>query len=176
MHARNVALLVQPRRQLALGDGMIGAVRHVLFARPDQLDRRAGELLGDHHRLADIIVEGAAPAEAAAEMQLVDVALLLRQAGGFAAAASAASPFCVGHQTSQLSASSAPSRSSAPWWRGSDRDSRRSPRIFSPIWRLRRQRVAILIADDRPPWRQALLEEFGDRGAGDLGIRRRRPI
>ncbi len=61
---------------------MILAVRHVLFARPDQLDRRARHLLGDQHGLADVI-GAAAPAEAAAQQHLVDVALRDRQAGGF---------------------------------------------------------------------------------------------
>jgi hypothetical protein len=48
-------------------------------------------------------VEGAAPAETAAQMELVHVALFDRQAGRLAAASSAASPFWVGHQTSQRS-------------------------------------------------------------------------
>ena len=60
---------------------MVLAVRHVLFARPDELDRRAGHLLGDQHGLADI-VGAAAPAEAAAQQHLVDVALVDRQPGG----------------------------------------------------------------------------------------------
>ena len=42
--------------QLALRDRVIAAVRHVLFARPDQLDRRARHLLGDQHGLANVIV------------------------------------------------------------------------------------------------------------------------
>ena len=93
-----------PARQLALRDRVVAAVRHVLLARPDQLDRRARHLLGDRHRLAHPVVHRAAPAEAAAEVQLVDLALApaagrpLRRS-----AASAASPFCVGVQTSQRS-------------------------------------------------------------------------
>ena len=55
--------------QLALRDRMVVPVQHVLLARPDQLDRRAGHLLGDQHRLAHVVVAGAAPAEAAAEME-----------------------------------------------------------------------------------------------------------
>jgi signal transduction histidine kinase len=61
---------------------MVEAVQHVLLARPDQLDRRAGDLTGDVDGLADIVLEVAATAEAAAEVQLVDVALLDRQLGG----------------------------------------------------------------------------------------------
>ena len=45
----------------------------------------------------------AAPAEAAAEVQLVDLALRRLEAGGFGRGGSAASPFCVGVQTSQRS-------------------------------------------------------------------------
>jgi hypothetical protein len=72
--------------------------------RPDQLDRRARHLLGDQHRLAHPVVHRAAAAEAAAQVDLVDLALRRRQAGASAVAASAASPFCVGVQTSQRSA------------------------------------------------------------------------
>ena len=68
------------------------------------LDRRARHLLGDQHRLPHV-VGAAAPAEAAAEHQLVDVAFGDRQPRRPRhAAASAASPFCVAHQTSHLSA------------------------------------------------------------------------
>src|SRR5260370_31654725 len=52
---------------------------HVLFARPDELDRRARHLLGDRHRLADII-DPAPAAEAAAAYGLVHIALADRQA------------------------------------------------------------------------------------------------
>ena len=65
--------------QLALRDRMIHAVLHVLFARPQQLDRRARHLLGDRDRLPDI-VGLAASAEAAAEHLLVHVAFVGRQA------------------------------------------------------------------------------------------------
>jgi hypothetical protein len=57
-------------------------MRHVLFARPHQLDRDSRHLLGDQHRLLHI-VGAAAPAEAAAEDDLVEVAFRSRQAGGF---------------------------------------------------------------------------------------------
>jgi hypothetical protein len=56
-------------------------VRHVVFARPQQLDRRARHLLGDRDRLPDIVGH-AATAEAAAEDLLVDLALFGGQAGG----------------------------------------------------------------------------------------------
>ena len=41
-----------------------------------------GHLLGDQDGLGHVVVEGAAPAEAAAEVDLVDLALVGRQAGG----------------------------------------------------------------------------------------------
>ena len=83
MQRGDVALRVEAGRQLALRDRVVAAVQHVLFARPDQLDRRAGHLLRDRHRLAHPVVHCAAPAEAAAQQQLVDLALRERQAGGF---------------------------------------------------------------------------------------------
>ena len=72
-----VLLVVEAGAHLALRDRVVAAVGHVLFARPEQLDRRAGHLLGDGDRLADIVVV-AAPAEAAAEIGLVDLALARR--------------------------------------------------------------------------------------------------
>ena len=78
----HVALRVEPGGQLALRDRVVAAVQHVLFARPDELDRRAGHLLGDGHDLAHPVVHRAAATEAAAQQQLVDVALGKRQAGG----------------------------------------------------------------------------------------------
>ena len=60
--AAPVRLLSASKRagQLALRDRMIAAVRHVLFARHRQLDRRARHLLGDQHRLPDIVGRGRA--------------------------------------------------------------------------------------------------------------------
>ena len=46
-----VVVLVERADHLALGDRVIEAVLHVLFAGPQQLDRRARHLLGDQHRL-----------------------------------------------------------------------------------------------------------------------------
>ena len=77
-----IALRIETTGQLGHRDRMVLTVRHVLFARPDELDRRARHLLGDQHGLADII-RTAAPAEATAQQQLVDVALGDRQARGF---------------------------------------------------------------------------------------------
>ncbi len=113
---------------LALRDRMIAAVRHVLFARPQQLDRRARHLLGDHHGLTDV-VGLAAPAEAAAEHQLVDVAFVGRQAGRLQHRGERR--FAVLRAAPDLAfvrPCRARSRSSAPWWRGSGRDSCRPPR------------------------------------------------
>ena len=80
MEAGDIALRVHARRELALRDRVVAAVRHVLFARPDELHRRAGHFLGDDHGLAHPVVDGAAATEAAAEQQLVHLALRERQA------------------------------------------------------------------------------------------------
>ena len=57
---------LQPHRRLRA----VTVVRHVLFARPHQLDRLA-DLLGDQDRLAHFVVIAAA-AEATAEEAVVD--------------------------------------------------------------------------------------------------------
>ena len=71
------------RRQLALRDRMIDAVLHVLLARPDQLDRRARHLPWRSRPPDAHNPRAAAPAEAAAEIVLVDFAFIERHAGGF---------------------------------------------------------------------------------------------
>ncbi|MEY9170422.1 hypothetical protein ABIF15_001654 [Bradyrhizobium elkanii] len=81
MQRDQIVVGIERAGQLALRDRVILAVLHVLFARPQQLDRRARHLLGDRHRLPHIVGH-AAPAEAAAKHQLVHVDLLRRQAGG----------------------------------------------------------------------------------------------
>ena len=63
-----------------------------------------GICLASSTALRDVVLEGAAPAEAAAQVQLVDLALGERQAGRLGAAASEASPFWVATHTSHLSA------------------------------------------------------------------------
>ena len=80
--AVTLPLRIEAGGQLALRDRVVAAVRHVFFARPDELDRRARHLLGDRDRLAHPIVYGAAAAEAAAQQQLVDLAFRERQFGG----------------------------------------------------------------------------------------------
>ena len=76
-----VVVLVERADELALHDRVIAPVRHVFFACPQQLHRRAGHFLGDENRLAHVVVERAAPAEpAACHVGLVDVAFVGRQA------------------------------------------------------------------------------------------------
>ena len=75
VQADEVALRVEAGRQLALRDRPVEVVRLILLAAPDQLDRRAGELLGDRDRLAHVVLRAAAPAEAAAEVDAVHLAL-----------------------------------------------------------------------------------------------------
>ena len=82
VQAGQVVVGIEGAGQLAMRDRMIVAVLHVFFARPQQLDRSARHLLGDRHRLPDI-VGLAAPAETAAEHDLVDFAFVGRKAAGF---------------------------------------------------------------------------------------------
>ena len=139
MQRGQIVVGVEARRHLALRDRMIAAVRHVLFARPQQLDRRARHLLGDQHGLADI-VGLAAPAEAAAEHQLVHVAFVRGQARRLPAPRRTPLRRSACRTRPRICPPCrARWRSSAPWWRGSGRDSCRPPR---PSWR--RRRVAAL--------------------------------
>ena len=79
MQAGQVVVLVERADELRLHDRMIRAVQHVLFARPNRLDRRARHLLRDQDGLRHVI-RPAAPAEAATTDHLVDVALVRGQA------------------------------------------------------------------------------------------------
>ncbi len=82
VQARELAVGIEAGRQLALRDRPVEVVRLVLLAAPDQLDRNAGEFLGDRHRLMHVVLRAAAPAEAAAEVVAVDLAFRERNAGG----------------------------------------------------------------------------------------------
>src|SRR5712692_1673085 len=83
MQPAQVAARVQAAHELALHDRVIAAVRHVLLARPDHLHRRAGHLLGDEDGLRHVIVRiAAAPAETAAQHNVVDVDLVRGQTRG----------------------------------------------------------------------------------------------
>ena len=73
---------IERASQLAHHDRVITALRHILFTRPDQLDRYAGHLLGDQDSLHREILECAAAPEPAPEIDLVDIAFFARQAGG----------------------------------------------------------------------------------------------
>ena len=75
-HAVGAERGLQPHRGLR----PVAVVRHVLFARPHQLDRLA-DLLGDQNGLAHFVVIAAA-SEAAAEEAVVDGDLLRLEAGG----------------------------------------------------------------------------------------------
>ena len=65
----------RPADELALRDRPVEVVRLVLLAAPDQLDRDAGEFLGDGGGLPGVVLRAAAPAEAAAEVVPVHLAL-----------------------------------------------------------------------------------------------------
>ena len=123
----------RPPVQLRHHHRVVHAVQHVLLARPQQLDRRAGHLLGDRTACLHVVVERAAPAEAAAEMDLVHVALRDRQAGRCGNDRECG--LAVLRRAPDLAAIRRLERgacSSAPSGRGSGRDTCRSPR---PSWR-----------------------------------------
>ena len=82
MQPGDIALRIQPRRQLGHGDGVVAALHHILLTRPEQLHRRAGHLLGDIDDLTDPVMHRTTPAKAAAQMQLMHLAARRRQAGG----------------------------------------------------------------------------------------------
>ena len=122
-----------------------------------------GICLAIMHRLGDVVLERAAPAEAAAEVDLVDLALVRRQAGSRRAPprttprrpASAPTP-------RTCPACSAPWRSSAPCRRGSGTGRRRPPRPSSPRPPSAALRVAGLVADERLLGVEARLQHLGD--------------
>src|SRR5262249_58437353 len=78
-----VAARIKAGGEPALRDRPEEIVRLVLLATPDQLDWDSGELLRDRHRLVDVILRAAAPAETAAEVHLVDLAFGEWHAGSF---------------------------------------------------------------------------------------------
>src|SRR5262249_47511620 len=80
MQADELAALVQACAHLALGDRTVEIVRLVLFPAPDELDGGPGELLRDRNGLARIVLSTAAPAEAAAQVELVHLAVGERHA------------------------------------------------------------------------------------------------
>ena len=81
MQGGQIVGCIETAGQFALGQRVIAALRHVFLARPLQFYRRAGNLFGDQYGLTHIILERTAPAEAAAQHQLVDFALVGRQPG-----------------------------------------------------------------------------------------------
>ena len=83
VQAGELAVGIEAGRELALRDRAVEVVRLVLLAAPDQLDRDVREFLGDGHGLMDEVLRAAAPAEAAAEVEPVDIAFGERNAGGF---------------------------------------------------------------------------------------------
>ena len=127
-----VAVGVEASGQPALRDRAVEVVRLILLAAPDQLDRNAGKLLGDDDRLAHVVLRAAAPAEAAAEVIAVDLALVRAAGPTLPTVRRARLP------DSELAPKPRPCRprfspwsSSAPSWRARGRACCRSPRPFS---------------------------------------------
>src|SRR5262249_57955784 len=71
----------EPGREPALGDRAIEVMRLIFLAAPYELHRSSRELLGDSDHLAHEILRAAAPAEAAALVVVVGLALVQRQPG-----------------------------------------------------------------------------------------------
>src|SRR5215217_6720073 len=80
VQADEIARRVEPGGEAALRDRPEEVLREILLAAPDQLHRRVRETLGDRDRLVDVVLRAAAPAKAAAEIVLVDLAFAERQA------------------------------------------------------------------------------------------------
>ena len=162
--AVDVALRVEPGAQLALRHRVVAAVQHVLLARPDQLDRRARHLLGDGHRLAHPVGR-AAPAEAAAEQLLVDLALA-PPAGPTPRPSRRARPrrSASASRPRSARASSARWRSSSPSSRGSGTGTSTPPRSCAAA-AASAARASPSVADDRLRRVEAGLQHRGDVGA-----------
>ena len=173
--AVRLPLVVEAGGHLALRDRMIPAVRHVLFARPDQLDRRAGHFLGDRDRLAHIVRPRPRRPKPPPRTDLVELAFADRQSGCFRHRRQRR--LAVLRRRPHLAPVGGVERRgvhAAPWWRGSGTGSCRPPRPFGRAGE-RRLDVAALVADERLLGIEAGLEEFRDRGAGHLGVRARIP-
>ena len=157
--------------QLALHDRVEAALAHVLLARPEQLHRRAGHLLRDVHGLRHVVLERAAPAEAAAQVDLVDLALVGRQAGGRQQRRERALAVLRRHPHLALLGRVA---------------RRRVHRLHADVVLVRvevdgldllrragerRLRVAVLVADEGLLGVEPRLQHLGDGGARHLGVR-----
>src|SRR5439155_24307198 len=82
MQADQFAFLVEASGELAHRDRAIEVVRLIFLAAPDQLDWSVGEFLRDRDRLMHVVLRATAPAEAAAELVAVHLALGERDARG----------------------------------------------------------------------------------------------
>ena len=102
--ADEVALVVEPARTLHMPTGRKRPWRMSSSRLQISFTGMPGICLAILHGLGDVVLAGAAPAEAAAQVVLVDLALGERQAGGFGSGGQRASPFCVATHTSHLSA------------------------------------------------------------------------
>ena len=142
---------------------------HILLAGPDQLDRRAGHLLGDLHGLTHE-VRAPATAKAAAQLGLDDVAFGGGKAGS-------------GDHLGESSLGVLGGRPDLTLVLGPERRRVHGLHAGMVLERIgvgrldlaRRARqsgggVALLVADEGLFSGQAFLEEFGDRGAGDIGV------
>ena len=166
-----VVVGVEAARQLALHDRVVAALAHVLLARPEQLDRHAGHLLGDQHRLArPVLVQAAAPAVAAAEVDLVDLALVGRQAGGGQHRRERG--LAVLRRRPHLALIGRVARGAVHRLHGGVVLVRVGVDRLHLLHRAgqRRLGVARLVADEGLLGAEPLLQHLGDGGAGDVGV------
>src|SRR5262249_28815159 len=75
VQADELAALVEPGAHLALRDRPVIIMRLIFLAAPYELHRYARELLRDGDRLPRVVLRAAAPAESAAEVELVHLAV-----------------------------------------------------------------------------------------------------
>ena len=156
--------------------GWIAALQHVLLARPEELHRRAGHLLGDQRR-PGARSPGTRRAGRSRRRGGSCRPRTCRPAGRTPPAPPRTMPRRPASAPTPRTCRpcSARSRSSAPCRRGSGTDRRRPPR---PSWR--RAAIAALASPFWLPTKacsasRPSFSHCGDRGARDLGVRRPRP-
>ena len=166
-----VVVLVERAHQLALHDRVIPALDHVLLTRPEQLHRCARHLLGDVDRLMHVVLERAAPAEAAAEVDLVHFAFVGRQTG--CGQHRRERRFAVLRRDPDLALVGRAARGGIHRLQCGVVQIRVGVDGLDPFRRAGDGRlgIAVLVADKGLFGVEPGLENLGDRGARDLGIR-----
>ncbi len=170
MQADEIALGVETGGHLALRDRPVEVMRLVFLAAPDQLDRDAREFLGNGRGLTRVVLCATTPAEAAAQIDAVDVAFADRQAGHFRQRRKRGLDALRRHPGFRL-VGRVKYRAVHRFHAGMGEERRAVDRFDF----LRRRldglvRIAILAVAIGRGRRQAFLEMFGDRGVRDFGV------